>query len=148
MSKINVGLFVDDLDKNKELINKIYNDTEIDGANVLDFSIFFNRVGKINNRIKCGFFTSSSLADFRGHLICHNLSTAIIAQSVVNNIKLYVLCDEISVLDYFNCKKKNNKINYIVMNDDANKNFYRVTGGYANVYNNNILDVIRSINNE
>jgi hypothetical protein len=105
-------------------------------------------VGKINSQIKCGFFNSSNLADFSGHLICYNLDATMMAQSVVNDIKLYVLCDQLSVLDYFNLKNKDDKVAYIVMDDNQNKNFYRVTGKHAIVYNNNILDVIRNINNE
>jgi hypothetical protein len=148
MNKINVGLFVDDLDKDKELIHKVYNDIESSRSNVIDFSIFFNRVGKINNQIKCGFFNSANLTDFSGHLICYNLDATKMAQSVVNDIKLYVLCDQFSVIDYFELKKKDNKVNYIVMDDKQNKNFYRVTGNHAAVYNGNILDIIRDINHE
>lgn len=148
MNKINVGLFVNDLDKDKELVSKIYNEIESKRGDVLDFSIFFNRIGKISNQIKCGFFNSSNLTDFSGHLICYNLDATLMAQSVVNDIKLYVLCDELSISNYFNLKNKDSKITYIVMDDEQNKNFYRVTGRHAEVYNDNILDIIRNINNE
>lgn len=148
MNKLNVGLFVEDLDADKDIISKIYNDVIEKSNDIIDFSIFFNRIGKIDSEIKCGFFSASNLTDFHGHLICHNLDAVRIAQSVVNNITIYGLCDQLDVTKYFDLQSKNSNVNYIVVNDLQQKNFYRVSGKEVRIYDTNIINIIREMNNE
>lgn len=148
MKKFNIGLLVEDLDSDKEIISKIYNDIKEKYDETVDFSIFFKRIGKIDNEIKCGFFNASNLTDFSGHLICNNLDSLRMAQAVVNNITLYGLCNQLDVTTYFNLQSEQNNIKYIVFNDLQKKNFYRVTGKDARIYDTNIINIIREMNNE
>lgn len=148
MKRYNVGLFVEDLDADKDIISKIYNDYKETSNTVIDFSIFFKRIGKIDNEIKCGFFNASNLTDFHGHLLCYNLDAIKMAQSVVNNITIYGLCDQLDVTKYFDLQVAKNNIYYIVFNELQKKNFYRVTGEDVKLYDKNIIDIIREMNNE
>jgi len=70
------------------------------------------------------------------------------AMEVVNNIKLYSLCDKLDVLTYFNIESKQLNNQYIVFNDLQKNNFYRTTGKKVPVYQNNIIELIRGISNE
>jgi hypothetical protein len=148
MSKLNLGLFVEDLDADKEIIRKIYNDVVDRIHDVIDFSVFFKRIGKIDNDMRCGFFNASNLTDFNGSLICYNLDALGMAIEVVNNIKLYSLCDKLDVLTYFKIESKQLKNQYIVFNDLQKSNFYRTTGKKVPVYQNNIIELIRGISHE
>ncbi len=148
MKKFNIGLFVGDIDGNKEVIRKIYNDIVENSNDVVDFSVFFERIGKIDSDVKCGFFNASNLTDFHGYLLCYNLDALRMAQSVVNNIKLYCLCDKLDVLTYFNLEAKNPNVVYIVFDELQKKNFHRVTGKEVAIYDKNIIQIIKEISHE
>lgn len=146
MNKFNIGLLVQDLEADKNIIDRVYKDV-LENSDVLDFSIFFTRIGKMGD-VKCGIFNSSSLADFNGHLICYNAEALGLALKVVNNIKLYGLCENINVLQYFTNKKINNQIKYLIFDEQQKRNFYRLTGDNGYVYDKNIINIIKELNHE
>ena len=145
---MNLGFYVENnggTPENTEIYNFL--NEQIKDNTITDASVFFNSVNFNPVQTKFGMFDGADVWNFTGTLIATSLDNAVKAQKTVNKSKIAFM---------YNGEKKNvfqltgvaNAMPVIVRTEQAEKEFYRVTGKKPVLMEKLNVDQIKEIHNE
>ena len=143
---LNLGFYLERLDDQiMALISQEINRAK--QANKLeDVSIFYDNIGPVNLPVEAGFFNATDVWNFTGNLVVFTMPTLDKAIKYINNYNIYYCYGwaNAAVLEMLHLLDKQ-KISVIGRNDNASKNFFRVTNTHTIGANDNLIGLVDTI---
>jgi len=143
---MNLGIYLENMQDGIQfdITNKIVS-YAFDYNKVDDTSVFYDNLGPIPSKLKCGMFNSTDIWHFQGKLLFFSLNSVSKSLGIINNFELYYYMgsEKINVLQLLDLINKGLKI--ICLNKTAKKNLYRLTSQFPIGTSNRPDNILRYI---
>lgn len=138
--KMNLGFYVNksNLEGKNSMIFGLLNNA-VENKKVMDATLFYNDIDFNPMQTNFGMFNATELWAFTGTLISDNIRNTVHAMNVVNKFKLLHLFDRTDK-DLMSLLALADRVEFLVENEEDQKEFYRVTKRKAKLINLQNID--------
>jgi len=143
---MNIGFYINDL-KDQELVNKIVTETQINKKYISNVSVFYDNVGPFPFGYDTALFNSTELWSFTGKLIVFSEDLWLKTNNIINKFETYFYYNQDNinnVLSLFKIINSNCKV--IPNSEESAKEFYRLTGSSTLNKCEDMVGVVRVLN--